>query len=196
MFGRFFCLVALCDVRPCHGGKRPHPVGGPSRACVFPTGRNLPRGKHAVPAETTRAGSLFPIPADGHTSGVAGGTGTLLCPWQLPSFSIESPAVDQVHFDALYQVHHPCPKTLSEPHSAYQVHPLRFHLVHLTTKTITTKGAETLLRPGQLVFFAARGAGTFFGPWQCGLLVAGGAGALLCPWQRVFARCRFRGCCG
>ena len=40
----------------------------------------------------------------------------------------------------------------------YQVHPLKSHLVHLTTKTITTRGAETLLRPGQPVFFAARGA--------------------------------------
>ena len=88
----------------------------------------------------------------------ARGTAPPFCPWQLLSISVDSPAVDQVHFDALYQVHHPCPKTFSEPHSVYQVHPMKSDLVHLTTKTITTRGAETLLRPGQPVFFAARGA--------------------------------------
>ena len=97
----------------------------------------------------------------------ARGAGALLCPWQLLFSSCQghcapflplaiavyfgdSPAVDQVHFDALYQVHHPCPKTVSEPHSVYQVHPMKSDLVHLSTKTITTRGAETLLRPGRL----------------------------------------------
>jgi hypothetical protein len=82
----------------------------------------------------------------------AKGTAPLFCPWQLLSISVDSPAVDQVHFDALYQVHHPCPKTFSEPHSVYQVHPMKSDLVHLSTKTITTRGAETPLRPRQLPF--------------------------------------------
>jgi len=102
----------------------------------------------------------------------ARGTKTLSYPRQLRSFSVDSPAVDQVHFDALYQVHHPCPKTFSEPHSVYQVHPMKSDLVHLTTKTITTRGAETLLRPGRLPFpppgaprlFSAPGKLLFFLP--------------------------------
>ena len=94
------------------------------------------------------------------------GAETLLRPGQLRSFSVDSPAVDQVHFDALYQVHHPGLRTPSEPLWVDLVHPLKSHLVHLTTKTITTRGTETLLRPGQPVFFAARGAETPLRPGQ------------------------------
>ena len=78
--------------------------------------------------------------------------------------------MDQVHFEGLYQVHCPSPRSPSEPHSVYQVHPLKSHLVHLTTKTITTRGAETLLRPGQLRSFSIDSPAVdlvhFEGPYQ------------------------------
>ena len=45
-----------------------------------------------------------------------------------------TPAVDQVHFEGLYQVHRPCLRSPSEPLWVYLVHPLKSHLVHLTMK--------------------------------------------------------------
>ena len=63
----------------------------------------------------------------------------------------------------------------------YQVHPLKSDLVHLTTKTIATKGAELLFRPWQLPFPPARGTKTLSCPWQLPFPPAKGAKALFCP---------------
>ena len=53
--------------------------------------------------------------------------------------------VDLVHFEGLYQVHHPWPKSPSEPHLVYLVHPLKEDLVHLGMKTTVAGGAGILL---------------------------------------------------
>ena len=50
--------------------------------------------------------------------------------------SREESRVDQVHFEVLYQVHHPCPKSPPEPHMVYLVHPLKEDLVHLGATTL------------------------------------------------------------
>ena len=49
--------------------------------------------------------------------------------------------VDQVHFEGLYQVHHPCLKSPSEPHLVYLVHPQKEDLVHLGVKITAAGGA-------------------------------------------------------
>ena len=50
--------------------------------------------------------------------------------------SREESRVDQVHFEVLYQVHYPWPKSPSEPHMVYLVHPLKEDLVHLGATTL------------------------------------------------------------
>ena len=44
--------------------------------------------------------------------------------------------MDLVHFEGLYQVHYPWPKSPSEPHMVYLVHPLKEDLVHLGATTL------------------------------------------------------------
>ena len=53
--------------------------------------------------------------------------------------------VDLVHFEGLYQVHYPWPKSPSESHMVYLVHPLKEDLVHLGVKTTAAGGAGILL---------------------------------------------------
>ena len=53
--------------------------------------------------------------------------------------------VDQVHFEGLYQVHHPCLKSPSEPHLVYLVHPQKEDLVHQSVMTIAVGDARILL---------------------------------------------------
>ena len=55
--------------------------------------------------------------------------------------------MDLVHFEVLYQVHHPCPKSPSEPHLVYLVHPLEVDLVHLGVKTTAAGGVGILVCP-------------------------------------------------
>ena len=134
-------VAALCAARGAGPLIRPYQLPSPpargARTLLRPGQRLFPPAKGAKPL--LRPWQLLFPPARG--------TKTLSYPRQLRSFSVDSPAVDQVHFDALYQVHHPCPKTFSEPHSVYQVHPMKSDLVHLSTKTITIRGAEAPLRP-------------------------------------------------
>ena len=81
----------------------------------------------------------------------ARGTKTLSCPRQLLSFSVDSPAVDQVHFQVPYQVHRMCPRGASEAGLVYQVHPLKSDLVLLTRKETSARGTEPPLCPWQLL---------------------------------------------
>ena len=53
--------------------------------------------------------------------------------------------MDLVHFEGLYQVHHPWPKSPSVPHLVDLVHPLKEDLVHLGVKTTAAGGAGILL---------------------------------------------------
>ena len=64
--------------------------------------------------------------------------------------------MDLVHFEGLYQVHHPCPKSPSEPHLVYLVHPLEVDLVHL--------GATTLLPRTFLFVYCHRASGAAGSP--------------------------------
>ena len=81
-----------------------------------------------------------------------------LRPWQLVILATggtETPlalgtAVDQVHFEGLYQVHRHRLRTPSEPHWVYLIHPLKSDLVHLIRKATTFSpagGDEPPLRP-------------------------------------------------
>ena len=53
--------------------------------------------------------------------------------------------MDLVHFEVLYQVHYPWPKSPSEPHLVYLVHPLKEDLVHLGATTTAAGGAGIIL---------------------------------------------------
>ena len=55
--------------------------------------------------------------------------------------------MDLVHFEGLYQVHHPCPKSPPEPHLVYLVHPLKEDLVHPGVKTTAAGGVGILVCP-------------------------------------------------
>ena len=80
-------IRASVSLRPGYagvvGGKRLLPTQDPRWVCVFPTGRNWARGKHAVAAETIWTVSLFPTHPNNQPSGIARGTKALLRPWQL-----------------------------------------------------------------------------------------------------------------
>ena len=99
---------------------------------------------------------------------------------------LRHPAVDQVHFDAPYQVHRPCPRSPSEPHWVYQVHPLKSNLVQLTRKTPVARGTEALLRPRRPQFPPARGARALLRPRRLLSCLPGALGPLSAPGNCFF----------
>ena len=101
-------------------------------------------------------------------------------------YSPPIPSVDQVHFECLYQVHHPRPRGPSEPHQVDQVHLLKSDLVHPTVKTNAAKGTATSLRPWQLLLHPTRGAATPLRPWQRLFRAPRGAMPLVRPRQLLF----------
>ena len=83
--------------------------------------------------------------------------------------------VDQVHFEGLYQVHHPCPKSPPEPHLVYLVHPLKEDLVHLAKDVGEAKSQPSHPLEVDLVHPGVK------------TTAAGGVGILVCPWKKTAA---------
>ena len=153
------------------------------------------------PAPTSRCACSDPLP-EGQVEALlrpweplspsARGAAPLLRPWEplsrpsgvlLVETMAKSTAVDQVHFEGLYQVHYPCPRSRSGPHWVYQVHPLKSDQVHLARKLPAVRGAAPHLRPWQPLSPTVRGAAPLLRPRQSLSPTVRGTEVFLCPWQ-------------
>ena len=83
--------------------------------------------------------------------------------------------MDLVHFEVLYQVHYPWPKSPSEPHLVYLVHPLEVDLVHLAKDVGEAKSQPLHHLEVDLVHPGVK------------TTAAGGVGILVCPWKKMAA---------
>ncbi len=83
--------------------------------------------------------------------------------------------MDLVHFNGLYQVHHPLLQSPPMPHLVYLVHPQTEDLVHLAKDVGEAKSQPS--HPLEVDLFHPGVKTT----------AAGGVGILVCPWKKTVA---------